>query len=74
MSDKELGSIKEIVLLKDIVIPAGIVFKNIDGSSVERVEGNFEHIFGLTKDSYGSIVYSVESMQDSEKWFAEVVR
>ena len=74
MSDKELGDIKEIVLLKDIVIPVGTIFKNVDGGAVKHVEGNFEHIFGLTKDSYGSIVYSVESMQDSKKWFAEVVR
>lgn len=64
---------KEIVLLKDIIIPAGTVFKKFEGT-VDYNKDNFEHIFGLTKDSYGSVIYSIESMEDIKKWFAEVKR
>lgn len=65
---------KEIVLLKDIVIPAGTVFRSLNGLSVAYHKDSFEHIFGLTKDSFGSIIYSVEDMEESKEWFAEVKR
>lgn len=51
---------KQYVLKKDIVIPAGTVFENIDGSRRTYVDSNFEATIGLSKDSSGSVVYGVE--------------
>jgi len=60
-------------LKKDIVIPAGTVFENCDGCSVRYGEENYETIIGLTKDSYGTLVYCMEPMDKKlPEWFEEV--
>ena len=62
----------KVRLKKDIVIPAGTVFDNVDESSVEYGEDNYEHTLGLTKDSCGSLVYGVDLSESALKeWFEE---
>jgi len=63
---------KRYVLLKDIVIPAGTVFKCIDGSTRRFVNGNYEATIGLSKDSCGSLTYGIEPNDaNCMEWFAE---
>ena len=60
-------------LKKDIVIPAGTVFDSCDGTSVFYDEENYETTIGLTKDSFGTLVYSMEPMDKKlPEWFEEV--
>jgi hypothetical protein len=49
-----------MVLQKDIVIPAGTVFECCDGMTRRFVSDNYEAIVGLSKDSSGSLVYSID--------------
>lgn len=61
------------VLLKDIVIPAGTVFRSAP-QKTERDSSFGEAVIGLTNDSFGTVTYSIEG-DDEEKlkeWFAEV--
>ena len=60
-------------LKKDIVIPAGTIFNNCDGCSVHYGEENYETIIGLTENSFGTLVYSMEPMDKKvSEWFEEV--
>ena len=63
----------KLKLKKDIVIPAGTMFHNCDGSSVYYDEENYETTIGLTEGSFGNLVYSVEPMdKEINEWFEEV--
>jgi len=63
---------KKIRLKKDIVIPAGTVFDNIDGMEVEYASGNYGHTLGLTENSSGSLVYGLDPFDPAlEAWFEE---
>ena len=62
----------KVRLRKDVVIPAGTVFNNVDGLKVEYANGNYEHTLGLTKDSSGSLVYGLDPSDPAlEEWFEE---
>ena len=62
----------KVRLKKDVVIPAGTVFDNVEGMHVEYGPDNFEHTFGLTKDSVGSLVYGLDFLDPAlEEWFEE---
>ena len=64
---------KQYVLKKDITIPAGTVFKNIDSSRRTYVNGNFEATIGLSKDSSGSLIYGIEPKDmDCMEFFEEL--
>lgn len=52
--------VQRIVLLKDMVIPAGTVFECCDGVTRRFASGNYEATIGLSKDSSGSVVYGFE--------------
>jgi len=60
--------IKKKVLIKDLVISAGTVFQIIpSGSKKEFIgDGHIEAVFGLTKDSCGTVTYYLEN-DDEEK-------
>ncbi len=60
-------------LKKDIVIPAGTIFKPADSIRRTYIKDFYEHILGLTKDSYGDLIYSVDpSDPEIKSWFEEV--
>ena len=65
------------VLLKDIVIKAGTIF-NTAPSKIELCDnGHVSHIFGLTNNTYGEILYhfddsAPEDEKKLEEWFADV--
>ena len=61
-------------LKKDIVIPAGTKFKSADRTRRTYLNGCWEHVFGLTKDSYGDIVYVIDPLdEETNDWFEEVI-
>lgn len=67
---------KQFKLLKDLVIPAGTIFTPA-AAKVERSEGNYEHILGISKDTSGSVVYYIGNPGEPEyeqtrEWFEEV--
>ena len=67
---------QQVRLLKDIVIPAGTIFNHLPFKSQTEIcdDEHFEFIVGLTKDSYGTLVYCVDGEDDPEikKWFEPV--
>ena len=59
-------------LLKDMVIPAGTIFDEAAHKVVNH-EGCYEAIIGLTNDSHGHVVYSIdEDDKDINEWFEDV--
>lgn len=62
---------RRVVLLKDLVIPAGTIFENVDGHKRAFISGNYEATIGLTKDTSGSVLYGVELADVAcAEWFA----
>jgi hypothetical protein len=60
----------KLVLLKDVVIPAGTIFDDAP-IKTERAEGCFvDCVIGLTKDTAGTFTYEVSN--ELNEWFAEV--
>ena len=58
-------------LKKDIVIPAGTVFDTA-ATKTERVgDGHIEFIFGLSKDTSGSIHYCIGNTKEEKKQIEE---
>lgn len=67
-----IGKTQVLVLKKDLVIPKGTRLSNIDGVTSEFVQGNFEAIFGLTDDSFGRLIYSIDADDEAlNEWFEE---
>jgi len=60
-------------LKKDIVIPAGTIFKEAP-LQIQYMEGCYTYSLGLTKDSHGDIIYCVdEADSDLLEWFEDVI-
>lgn len=60
-------------LKKDITIPAGTIFNDVRGMTVEYGSDNYEHVLGLTKDSHGTLVYGFDRVDPKIwDWFEEV--
>jgi len=68
-------------LKKDIVIKAGTIFYTAESNVSRDPDAYVECVFGLTKDSYGTVVYQVGDegdMRDPKhrrairRWFEEV--
>ena len=68
-------------LKKDIVIKAGTIFDTAASKVIRRPDACVECGFGLTKDSYGTVVYLVGDAGDMRdpkhrrairRWFEEV--
>lgn len=63
-----------LYLKKPIVIPAGTVFHSAAGVTRMLGAGQFETTLGLTKDSYGTLTYSVDDDRERlQEWFCESV-
>ncbi len=56
-------------LKKDLIIPKGTIFRDIrPGTTVKYISpGHYDSIFGLTKDTYGSIMYSFDNNIDTKQ-------
>ena len=63
---------KKIVSKKDIVIPAGTVFENIDGSSSQFYNDNYAVYIELDKDTTARVI--VLSSENKEYFADEVVK
>jgi len=59
---------KVIVSKKDIVIPKGTVFENIDNSSSEFIHDNYDFTLALDNDTCARIIVSSEN----EEYFKDV--
>jgi hypothetical protein len=65
-------------LKKDIVIKAGAIFESVDNETRKYYHDNYGHIFGLTKDTSGEIIYGIYGTvngvlgKQSSKWFEKV--
>ena len=58
-----MKEIKKIISKKDIIIPKGTVFGNIDGSDTHYINDNYGYIIGLDKDTCATIVVSSENKE-----------
>jgi hypothetical protein len=66
-------NIKKKVLLKDIVIPADTIFTDESGRISRYGNGVFCVIVGLTDNSYGELIYSMDEDDDElDGWFKEI--
>jgi len=54
---------KKIISKKDIIIPKGTIFENIDGSDTHYACDNYEYILGLDKDTCATVVVSSENKE-----------
>jgi len=62
--------VEEIILKKDIVIPAGTVFTRAPMETKRYGNGHFEAGIGLSADSSGNIVYCIDDMgEEFKEWF-----
>ena len=52
---------KVIVSKKDIIIPKGTIFKNIDGMDTHYAYDNYEYILALDNDTCATIIVSSEN-------------
>ncbi len=59
---------KKIISKKDIIIPKGTVFENIDNSSSQFIYDNYDHLFALNKDTTARMIVSSEN----KEYFEEV--
>lgn len=62
-----------MTLLQDIVIPKGTEFMTAPTRSVRVGKGYVETVFGLSKNTSGSLVYYVGDDADAmSQWFKEM--
>lgn len=63
---------REMVLKKDIVIPAGTVFSRAPVKTERVGDQHFSHIIGLTNDSSGDLTYFIDPDDPAlDEWFME---
>uniref|UniRef100_A0A6M3JVB7 Uncharacterized protein n=1 Tax=viral metagenome TaxID=1070528 RepID=A0A6M3JVB7_9ZZZZ len=60
------------VLLKDLIIPKGTVFTQAPDKIEHYGDGHFEAVFGLSKDSYGTIYYNIDNENELSDWFTDL--
>ena len=60
---------KKIISKKDIIIPKGTVFENIDGSSSQFYNDNYAVYIELDKDTTARVIVP----SDNKEYFAEEV-
>ena len=53
----------KIKLKKDIIIPKGTVFENIDGSKVEFIFDQYDYLLALDEDTCIRIIVSSENKE-----------
>ena len=53
----------KLISKKDIIIPKGTIFSNIDGSDTHYSYDNYEYILGLDNDTCAFIVVSSENKE-----------
>ena len=64
---------KQMRLLRDIVIPAGSLFNDIEGHVITHGAGMYRSLIGLTKDTFGDVIYSIDKGDPNiGEWFEEV--
>ena len=61
--------VNRIVSKKDIVIPKGTIFENVDGETSHCAYDNYKYILGLNKDTCATIVVSSEN----EEYFERII-
>lgn len=65
--------LKQKRLKKDIVIKAGTIFDCIDGRVSKYYNDNYSKLFGLTDDTYGEIIYSLDKDDKVlDEWFENI--
>ena len=62
---------KDKVLIKDIVIPAGTVFTQAPIRTERHGDGHIIADFGLSKDTAGSIEYDMDD-EELKEWFVDL--
>lgn len=62
---------REMVLLKDIVIPRGTVFKRAP-ERIEMNEDHFEAIIGLSDNTAGSLIYAIDEFEELNEFFTDL--
>jgi len=58
---------------KDIIIPAGSIFTNVDNESRKYVEGNYETEIGLSKDTAQTFKLNDDYINENPEMF-EIVK
>lgn len=61
------------VLIKDIVIPAGTIFHKAPIKTVRHFDNWYNTIIGLSKNTYGTLTYSLDTDEEELKqYFVDV--
>lgn len=64
---------KRFRLKRNLVIPKGTIFKCIEGMTTEYLSNMYSHVFGLTEDSSGELIYGIDPLDmELNEWFEEV--
>ncbi len=64
---------KDKVLLKDIVIPAGTIFKEAPRKTERHGEGHFDCVIGLSDNTTGTLTYDMSDDKEIlEEYFTDV--
>ena len=58
-------------LKKDIIIPAGTIFKPASQKTERFGNTHFEHTIGLTSDTYGVLTYCIDN-NELDEWFETI--
>ena len=58
----------KIISKRDIIIPKGTVFENIDGSSSEFCLDNYDYLLALDNDTSARMIVSSENKEYFEKY------
>jgi len=69
---EDMVSTMSKVLIKDIIIPAGTVFKQAP-NKIKLCNQTIECIIGLTNNTYGTLLYStVDDKEKLKEWFIDL--
>lgn len=66
-----MKSADKIVLLKDVVIPAGTILSTAPTKTERYGSNHYEAIVGLTKDSSGTFTYCIDDEKLAD-WFTTI--
>jgi len=58
---------KMIISKKDIIIPKGTVFENIDNSSTNFIHDNYDYLLALNNDTTARMIVSSENREYFEE-------
>lgn len=63
---------KKMVLVKDIIIPAGTILTDVSGTSRRMGNDVYEKTIGLTNNTFGYFTYFMDDDENLKEYIREV--